>query len=174
MEIKQEEVLSEDVVRRRMARVAPYPVTLDPAITGVTTTRTFTSKQWGGNTQATFPKIRPDMLARHGLDDFMFLNLYFNPHAPQSPGAPGLFFASSVHPEASAWPTIERVLVRLKSNCWLYVGQYQCTPAPSLTPEEWTSQAPKAGTCTRCGCFTLIFLRSSKRGRPRSQHRGGG
>lgn len=132
-------------MHRRIALIAPYDVTLDPAIRDVTTTRAFTSKQWGGNTQSTFPSIRPDMLARHGMNDFMYLNLFFNPHAPQSPGAPGLFFASSVCPEADEWPSIERVLVRLKSNRWLYVGQYQCAPAPSLTPEEWTSQAPKVG-----------------------------
>lgn len=145
MEIKKEEMLSDEVVHRRIALIAPYDVTLDPAIRDVTTTRAFTSKQWGGNTQSTFPSIRPDMLARHGMNDFMYLNLFFNPHAPQSPGAPGLFFASSVCPEADEWPSIERVLVRLKSNRWLYVGQYQCAPAPSLTPEEWTSQAPKVG-----------------------------
>lgn len=136
-------MLSEDVINRRIALIASYNVNLDPAIRDVTTTRTFTSKQWGGNPQLTFPSIRPDMLARHGLDDFMYLNLYFNPHAPQWPGAPGLFFACSIHPETSEWVPIERVLVRLKTNCWFYVGQYQCMPAPSLTPEEWKSQSPK-------------------------------
>ncbi|KAN0092780.1 hypothetical protein V8E55_003564 [Tylopilus felleus] len=143
VEIKKEEMLSEDVVNGRVAAVPSYDVDLDPAVRDVTTTRLFTSKQWGGNTQSTFPNIRPEMLARHGLDDFMYLNLFLNPHAPQWPGAPGLFFTSSVNPTAHEWPKIERVLVRLKSNCWLYVGQYQCTPAPSLTTDEWKSQAPK-------------------------------
>ena len=48
--------------------------------------------------------------------------------------------------EAHAWPGIEWVLVRLKTNCWLYVGQYRCTPALSLTPDEWKSQAPRVTT----------------------------
>ncbi|KAF8553940.1 hypothetical protein OG21DRAFT_1164436 [Imleria badia] len=136
-------MLSEDVVNYRIALVAPYNVGLDPAIRDVTTSRIFTSKQWGGNTQSTFPSIRPDMLARHGLNDFMYLNLFFNPHAPQWPGAPGLFFDPGVDWEAHERPGIWRVLVRLKSNYWLYVGQYQCTPALSLSIEEWKSQAPK-------------------------------
>lgn len=123
-------MLSEDVINRRIALISSYDVDLDPAIRDVTTTRNFTSKQWGGNTQSTF-------------DDFVYLNLLSNPHAPQWPGAPGLFFASSVNPDAKECPEIDRVLVRLKSNCWLYVGQYQCTPAPSLTPDEWKSQAPE-------------------------------
>ena len=69
MEIKKEEMLPEDVVNRRIAPMAPYDVNLDPTIRDVTTSRTFTSKQWGGNTQSTFPSIRQDMLARHGLND---------------------------------------------------------------------------------------------------------
>ncbi|KAF8553944.1 hypothetical protein OG21DRAFT_1164532 [Imleria badia] len=136
-------MLSENVVNCRIALIAPYNVCLDPGIRDVTTSRTFTSKQWGGNTQSTFPSIRPDLLARHGLNDFMYLNLFINPHAPQWPGAPGLWFSPGVNWEARERPGIWRVLVRLKSNCWLYVGQYQCTPALSLTIEEWKSQAPR-------------------------------
>ncbi|KAG9315312.1 hypothetical protein JVU11DRAFT_4451 [Chiua virens] len=143
VEIKKEEMLSEDVVSHRLANVPSYGVDLDPVIRDVTTTRIFTSRRWGGNTQATFPEIRAEMLARHGLDDFMYLNLFFNPHAPQWPGQPGLFFASSVYPEAEEWQPIKRVLVRLKSNCWFYVGQYHCIPAASLTPDEWKAQAPR-------------------------------
>lgn len=172
-------MLSEGVVNRRIALIPSYDVDLDPAIRDVTTTRIFTSRQWGGNTQSTFPRIRPDMLARHGLDDFMYLNLFFNPHAPQWPGAPGLFFASSVNLEASEWPTIERVLVRLKANCWLYVGQYQCTPTLSLTPDEWKSQAPKvkyldSRSRSLSPHFRRLFPRLSRRGLPRSRRMGGG
>ena len=149
-------MLSEDVVNRRIAPMAPYDVNLDPTITDVTTSRTFTSRQWGGNTQSTFPSIRQDMLARHGLNDFMYLNLFFNPHTPQWPGAPGLFFDPSVDWVAHERPGVRRVSVRLKSSCWLYVGQYQRTPAPSLTIEEWKSQAPKVSTRVMV-IFYLIF-----------------
>lgn len=171
-------MLSEDVVNGRVAAVPSYDVDLDPAVRDVTTTRLFTSKQWGGNTQSTFPNIRPEMLARHGLDDFMYLNLFLNPHAPQWPGAPGLFFTSSVNPTAHEWPKIERVLVRLKSNCWLYVGQYQCTPAPSLTTDEWKSQAPKVNTLVSMSwspwtSFSTSFRRSSRPGPPRSRRKVG-
>jgi len=139
-------MLSDDVVHHRLALIGheTYDVGLDLHLRDVTTTRSFTSRKWGGNTQSTFPKIGEDFLAQHGLDDFMYLNLLFNPHAPRWPGAPGLFFASSAAGgEAGAWPTVQRVVVRLKTNTWLYVGQYRCTPAPSLTTDEWKSQALK-------------------------------
>ncbi|KAF9223430.1 hypothetical protein BS17DRAFT_705387, partial [Gyrodon lividus] len=123
-----------------------YDVELDPHIRDVTTTRNFTSSKWGGNTQSTFPRIGEDFLARHGLDDFMYLNLLFNPHAPRWQGAPGLFFCPSVSGEAGEadeWLQIQRVVIRLDTSTWLYVGQYRCIPAPSLTADEWRAQAPK-------------------------------
>lgn len=139
--------MSNDVVNRRLAIIGHHmhDVQLEPNIRDVTTTRNFTSSRWGGNTQETFPSIRKALLDQHGLNDFMYLNLFFNPHAPQWPGAPGLFFGSSVSEEGpSDWPEIQRVLVRLDTSSWLYVGQYQMTPAPCLTPDEWISQDPKA------------------------------
>ncbi|KIJ62787.1 hypothetical protein HYDPIDRAFT_29938 [Hydnomerulius pinastri MD-312] len=144
--VKKEEVMSDDVVHRRLALIghATYNVRLDPVIRDVTTTRLFTSSKWGGNTQETFPFIGKPFLDRHGLDDFMYLNLLYNPHAPRWPGAPGLFFGSSVRgADADEWPKIQRTIVRLKTNVWLYVGQYKCTPAPSLTSDEWRAQAPR-------------------------------
>ncbi|KIK96152.1 hypothetical protein PAXRUDRAFT_32568 [Paxillus rubicundulus Ve08.2h10] len=150
--IKKEEMLSDNVVHRRLVLISheTYDVGLDINPRDATTTRGFISRNWGGNTQSTFPRIGEESLAQHGLDGFMYLNLLFSPHALP----PGFFFASSV---AGAWPTVQRVAARLKTNTWLYVGQYQCMPARTFTTDEWKAQAPKvkqrwANTTSIQGC----------------------
>ncbi|KAG5639141.1 hypothetical protein H0H81_006400 [Sphagnurus paluster] len=136
--------LSMDTVRDRLLTVGLdlYPIPLDKAIQDVTVTRKFLSAQYGGNTQATFPDIRKELLEEHGLDDFMYPNLDFNPHAPEMPGAPGLFFAAIGRP-ADDWPQINRVITRISSGIWQYQGQYKMTPVESLTKEEWAAQKYK-------------------------------
>ena len=120
----------------------PYPITLDGSIAGVTVTREFMTEVYGGNTQETFPSIRIEKLRIHGLDDFMYPNLAFNPCAPQTPGAPGLFFKACGRP-ADDWPMVQRVITRIERNVWHYVGQYKLAPAPSLTKEEWAFEDPQ-------------------------------
>ncbi|KIJ66701.1 hypothetical protein HYDPIDRAFT_26129 [Hydnomerulius pinastri MD-312] len=142
VEVKQEEVMSEEFVRGRLAIIGyeSLDIKLAPDILGATTTREFTSRIWGGNTQALFPTIGKEFT--HGLDDFMYTNLLFNPHAPRWPGAPGLLFR--FRDDGPDWPDkIQRVIVRLRTNSWQYMGQYKMLRAPPLTPEEWNAQAPK-------------------------------
>ncbi|KAF8553946.1 hypothetical protein OG21DRAFT_1164766 [Imleria badia] len=95
-------MLSEDVVNRRIALISPYDVGLDPGIRDVTTSRTFTSKQWGGNTVHVSQHS-----ARHAgtsrLERFHVSQPFFNPHAPQWPGPPGLFFDPGVDWKRTAW-----------------------------------------------------------------------
>ncbi|KAF5372045.1 hypothetical protein D9615_008076 [Tricholomella constricta] len=136
--------LSMDTVRDRLLPIGldPYPISLERSIQDVTITRKFLSAHYGGNTQATFPTIRRALLNEHGLDDFMYPNLDFNPHAPEMPGAPGLFFAADGE-AAHDWPEIERVITRIRQGIWQYQGQYKMTPAPSLTKAEWACQKSK-------------------------------
>lgn len=94
---------------------------------------------YGGSIQPTFPKIANEKFRIHGLDDFMYLNLTYNPSAPQMPGAPGLFCTTPGRP-AYDWPMVQRVLTRIDNSAWHYVGQYKLTPAPSLTKEEWAAE----------------------------------
>ncbi len=98
--------------------------------------RAFTTNTYGGNTQDTCPKIAPAKLARHGLDDWMFLNLECNPHAPHFVGADGLFFGVGTG-RALPLPGIFRVVSRIEPNKWMYMGQYRLEPSPSLSPREW-------------------------------------
>lgn len=100
--------------------------------------RYFFSDRFGGNPVQTFPSIAPAKLAEHGIDDWAFPSVEFNPHAPQVPGAPGLFYAPGVRWKRAAYT--KRVIVRLNAGKWLYVGSYKFNPADPLTVEEYRSQ----------------------------------
>ena len=141
VEVKAEETVSEDVVRGRLALIGYETFDLKGPrdILDATTTREFTTRVWGGNMQATFPKIGKEFT--HGLDDFMYITLLYDPHAPRWPGSPGLLFRFK--DDGEEWPKIMRVIVRLRSNPWQYMGQYKLTPAPSLSPNEWNAQSLK-------------------------------
>lgn len=112
----------------------PYPIPLDDSLSRVTVTREFLTSLYGGNIQQTFPSIAAERFEVHGLDDFMFPNLDFNPCAPQIPGAPGLFFRPR---PLDSWPKVQRVITRIDHNAWQYVGQYKMTASTPLTKEEW-------------------------------------
>lgn len=134
-----------DTVNRRLSVLGPepqYEIQLDDRIKFTSVPRRFLSETWGGNMQKTFPQIRQDMLDIHGLDDWMYPNLLWNPSAPEIPGFPGLFFwADGIDGPGAADEKIYRVIVRLKSGpSWQYIGQYKRIGAPSLTKEEWQLQ----------------------------------
>ncbi|KAJ8519173.1 hypothetical protein ONZ45_g3838 [Pleurotus djamor] len=116
-----------------------FPVTLDPSIRDVAVSRNFMKDHYGGSTQSTYPTIGEAFLAKHGMNDFMYPKLEFNPHAPQSPGAPGLLYRPLPAP-AYEWEKIQRLFIGLAANQWLYVGQFKLTPAPDLSKEEWLAQ----------------------------------
>ncbi|KAK0448108.1 hypothetical protein EV421DRAFT_1706184 [Armillaria borealis] len=119
-----------------------YPVNLDPEIRDFAVDRRFMSQFWGGNTQETFPNIAQKFLDVHHTNDFMYLNLNMNPHAPQMPGAPGLFFSSRSNVGSAEWyrSGTQRVFSRIDSKKWQYMGQYEMERAAPLTVEEWGRQ----------------------------------
>ncbi|KAI0059311.1 hypothetical protein BV25DRAFT_1139076 [Artomyces pyxidatus] len=120
------------------AGAVPVTVQLETRIRNVTVTREFMAKTFGGSARQTFPAISAKHVRAHGYKHFMFMNLNWNPCAPQLPGAPGLWF--SQQPAEGEMP-VHRVFVRRDNNSWLYVGQYTITPAPSLTQTEWLCQS---------------------------------
>jgi hypothetical protein len=159
---KKDYVLSVDTVRDRMRGIPeqPYDIALDQGRASVMVTRQFLSTIYGGNSQMTFPKIADEKLATHGLNDFMYPNLDMNPYAPEVPGARGLFFETSSSDEpAKEWPQVQRVITRIASAQWQYVGQYRLRPVASLSKEEWTSQADKVTLCF--GPHVLFALKST-------------
>ncbi|RDB20275.1 hypothetical protein Hypma_012567 [Hypsizygus marmoreus] len=140
--------LSEDTVRARIRVIGfdLYPIPLDKAILDFTVKKPFMCHQYGGNLRNTFPKSRAELLAVHGLDDFMYPNLLYNPHAPQVPGAPGLYY--SFRPLSEHWAKPQRVLSGIAKGIWQYQGQYELAPAKPFTKEEWAS-CNKKDTWTR-------------------------
>lgn len=118
-----------------------FDINLDREILDVAVPREFLSDAYGGNPQVTLPSIGKKFLDQHGYNDFMYPSLEYNPEAAQIPGAPGLFFAVGDH--AREWPTIQRVITRIVSNQWQYVGQYALTPTESLTIQELKAQPEK-------------------------------
>ena len=139
-----------NTIDRRLDVLGPpsdrdYEVDVPDDIKLTVVPRRFLSDTWGGNTQSTFPKIRREMLLKHGLDDWQYPNSLYNPHCPQNPGCAGLMFS----PDGLNGPRdddsleIMRTIVRLKTEAkWQYVGQYIDVSAPSLTREEWLVQPP--------------------------------
>lgn len=90
----------------------------------------------------TFPIISKKKLEEHGLDDWGFPSLEFNPHAPQVPGAPGLLY----EPEGTVAEDRsfrKRVFTRLDKEKWIYVGMYMFAAAESLTLQEFAEQPAK-------------------------------
>ncbi|KDR85749.1 hypothetical protein GALMADRAFT_234810 [Galerina marginata CBS 339.88] len=116
-----------------------YEVNLDQDVRDAVVSRLFMSNRYGGNTQDPFPKIRAELVAQHGMNDFMYVNVMFHPQGPQLPGKPGIFLSPKPKVRPGAW----RVLTRLQSNEWLFVGMYVVQLCASLTREEWNSLEPK-------------------------------
>lgn len=147
-------VFNVDTVRERL-RNGPgldiFLITLEKSIRDEAVSRKFMSHQYGGSSQATSPNISKKFLEKHGLNDWLYLSLDYHPHAPQVPGAPGLFFSVG---DPGVWEGESRVFTRITQNpaLWQYMGQYELTSAPSLTKEEWHEQPHKA--------FFFISLRS--------------
>ncbi|KAK0191630.1 hypothetical protein F5146DRAFT_929778 [Armillaria mellea] len=134
--------LSLDTVRNRLKGIEFHEVPLEHDIRDVVVDRLFMSKVYGGNSQETFPRVAKKFLDMHHMDDFMYLNLNMNPHAPQVPGAPGLFFDADdmVEPVDESLSKTKRVFSRIDSAQWEYMGQYTMSPVASLTMEEWNDQ----------------------------------
>ncbi|KAF8905790.1 hypothetical protein CPB84DRAFT_1960309 [Gymnopilus junonius] len=136
MKIKFEHVMD----RLGSAALDAYPIALDLATLEATVSRAFMSSTYGGNMQMTFPNIGDEHLAKHGLNDFMYLNTLYQPNAPQVPGCSGLFFDTEID---SRWPGKWRVFTRLSSGAWLFVGFYEVNPTRPLTKEDWASLDPQ-------------------------------
>ncbi|KAJ6473196.1 hypothetical protein C8R45DRAFT_835525 [Mycena sanguinolenta] len=122
----------------------PYPIDLEPEIRDVTVRRDFMSKEYGGNSQETYPKIKDKFWKKTGMRYFMYLNLNFNPRCPEIPGAPGLLFDAGL-PEDNKKITddedrTEILFARLGQSMWQYQGQYVLNPVNALTVDEWKQQ----------------------------------
>ncbi|KAH8115784.1 hypothetical protein DFH11DRAFT_1305052 [Phellopilus nigrolimitatus] len=111
------------------------PIETKELILGHLFTRATLSKECGGNTQDTFPKVNSTFTAQHGYTRFMCPSLDYNPLAPQIPGAPGLYFALR---DKKRWPEPnEIVITRYAANEWNVMGNYEMKQSAPLTGEEF-------------------------------------
>ncbi len=129
---------------------------VDPALASATATRTFFSAYFGGGVQKTF--TRTGVTHKNPKKrNFACLKLDWNPHAPQVPGAPGLFFGGG----QDDWDITETVLTCLESGKWLYVGEYRMGRSPRLTVDEWLSLKPQVSLgSTRRRCVEDVYRKS--------------
>jgi len=145
------------LIRRRLKPIGidvqSQYFTLDQATREAKVSRAFMASTYGGNSQSTYPSISAKFFAIHGMRDFMYINNEYQCEAPEIPGAPGLFFCSGDHD--TTWT--RRVLVRLQSGIWQYLGQYrmQRSHIPFLTKEEWLAEPMKVRQ------FSLVSIATS-------------
>ncbi|KAF6743056.1 hypothetical protein DFP72DRAFT_152457 [Ephemerocybe angulata] len=139
--------IPEDIIISRFTAAGiPYVkfnVEMDQALRDEAVSRAFMSKVYGGSSQRTFPKPRPEKIDEHGLNDFMFLPEDYQPSAPFTPGAPGLWL--NVQNDGEGPNVYDGQIKRLFSRIdkqssprlWLYQGQYELKVVKSLTIREW-------------------------------------
>ena len=136
--------VSDEVIQSRLEPIGiePFKINLPRAEVNMMVTRKFMSAVYGGSSEGTFPPIGKEKLAEHGMNDFMYLHLDYQPCAPQIPGKCGLWFSTGSR--RGDWGGVYRVITRdLLRSEWQYMGQYEIKPAKSLTREEWVSQKDK-------------------------------
>ncbi|KAJ7367546.1 hypothetical protein DFH08DRAFT_1299 [Mycena albidolilacea] len=133
----------------------PYLIDLESDVRDVSVRRDFMRIHYGGNPQSTFPAIAEDWYTKTGHRYFMYPNLIQNPDSPMIPGAPGLFLDAAGRSAQECdveWTTgTYKVLTRLGTHDFLYMGEYSIRPADSLTKVEWADQshAMRSRWCTK-------------------------
>jgi len=142
--------LSLDTVQDRVRPIGLelFNITLNKADQEAVVSRKFMSNTYGGSSHATFPKIGPGILAKHGMNDFAYMNIDYQPEAPQVPSAPGLFFDCEM--ADCDLDDLYRVLTRIQPSQWKYMGQYgiKRSHRPALTKEEWASEKNRVSFLT--------------------------
>ncbi|EKM58941.1 uncharacterized protein PHACADRAFT_180986 [Phanerochaete carnosa HHB-10118-sp] len=143
--VKKNLTFSDRILYRRLRQIGfeIYPIE-DNVNKFFLFSRYYFSNRFGGSFVETFPTISAQKVREHGLDDWAFPSLEFNPHAPQVPGAPGLIYepgGSVLNCEPNKRTC--RMFVRLDAGKWLYVGMYTFVGAEPLTPQEFADQPAK-------------------------------
>ncbi|TFK65835.1 hypothetical protein BDN72DRAFT_177815 [Pluteus cervinus] len=150
----EERQLSPDTIWRRLSPVGldVYEIPLEKSQQEHAFPRRFiqTEKGYnlGGSIRLAFPNIAEKRHEKTGLRNFAYANIDLHVHAPQVPGAPGLFFfIGRDRMEHTSEPM--HTFTKLQGGdagaeaVWCYMGLYQFSGAPPLTKEEWATQTPK-------------------------------
>ncbi|KAI0074397.1 hypothetical protein K474DRAFT_1565497, partial [Panus rudis PR-1116 ss-1] len=110
----------------------PVDVDLDEATRSVVVTREFMSCRFGGARQGLWPTIGGH---RDHNYTFLYPTLEANPDAPCKPGDVGLLYRTV--PTVPWGNAVLKVMIKLKSPSYLYVGDYQTVETDPLTAEEY-------------------------------------
>ncbi|KAJ8094595.1 hypothetical protein PM082_010601 [Marasmius tenuissimus] len=137
--------------------IAPFTITVadeDDLDINYTVTRAHLSTLCGGSPQATFPTLAPKKRAKlvemgFASDQFQCITNDYNPYMPSIPGRGGLFFRSrrlndDLSPDHQWGGGRCRVIVRITSGRWLYLGHYEMEFSSTLTIDEWRGLPEKA------------------------------
>ncbi|KAI0640596.1 hypothetical protein C8Q79DRAFT_445861 [Trametes meyenii] len=166
VKVKQELLLSDEFLLDALSWEGinkRYPIPLPKDVAEFPLRRDYITSLYGGSMQATYPQPSEELLEWHGIDDWMFLSMDFNPHAPTKPGCSGIAF------DCTDTPMTRRLFVRLAPAQWVYMGQYRVELGKDLTSEAFRQQKPNVrkawaksmlrqsyGTCIR------VWLRREK------------
>ena len=142
--IKKDSQFGFDTVHDRLRKAGAdswYQIDLPQELQYFTFQRMHLVYLYGGSFVSTMPDISDERFNRHGIDNFMFLTLEFNPHAPVIPGAPGLAFTDGEPGR------VYRIFTPWKGDhTWGYMGDYECISTPPLTVEEFKIQKPEVSS----------------------------
>ena len=146
-----------DTVRSRLKHLNLdlYPITLDRAMQEVMVTRRFMSSTYGGGMQEVRPRIAKKFYDIHHMDDFFYLNLSYQPEAPQVPGAHGLYFCTEPGPDI---PGRLRIFTRILDSLWQFVGFYTAKATAALTKEEWAIQPARVRILSILHCRHVLIM----------------
>ena len=98
MKVKQEAFLSDDFLHEALGWRAinhRFPIPLPKEIAEYKFHRHYIHNLDGGSQQDVFVTPSVDKVQRHGVGDFSFLSLDYNPYVPTRPGYSGLYFSSA-------------------------------------------------------------------------------
>ncbi|TCD68046.1 hypothetical protein EIP91_011590 [Steccherinum ochraceum] len=123
-------------VQERLAGVETLSVHLDVTIRRITVDRPFMSNKFKCSPQAMFSKPTVDGQAVN----FVFPNPSMNPELPRDPGKPGLLCRAVSFVQWN--DEVFKMIVRLRVNKWLYLGNYRSQQVRSLSQGEFLQLSP--------------------------------
>lgn len=115
-----------------------YPIPVPQDIAEFPFRRDYISSLYGGSKLDRSPTIAKERLEWHGLDDWAFLSMAYNPHVPTRPGYSGLEFGGGGGRDGR----VDRVFVGIGPCNWIYMGQYKIQIGKPLTTTAFKAQKP--------------------------------
>ncbi|KAI9062840.1 hypothetical protein FKP32DRAFT_1758422 [Trametes sanguinea] len=120
----------------RIRNVPAFPVRLAPSIRNVTVSRSFMSKNFGGQNRSMAITYSDQNRRDHGHSyaNCLYTREVINWGVPRRPGDPGVLLIMV----SQLWsPGPQKLFVWLDHSKWLYMGEYELTKTGYLSPQEF-------------------------------------